>query len=120
MYLAFARLRPNQVFVVGDAMVPGSYQVSSAGTMLTALYSAGGPTDNGGLRNIQLRRGGKNVGQLDLYSYLTTGDATRDARLETGDVLFIPVHGPRVEIVGEVVRPAIYELAPGETLQDLI
>ena len=120
MFLTVAKLRTNQVFVVGDVMTPGSYQLSSAGTMLTGLYAAGGPTDNGGLRNVQLRRAGKTVGQLDLYSYLVNGDATRDARLETGDVLFVPVHGPRVEVVGEVVRPAIYELTPGETLDDLI
>ncbi|HJP61409.1 MAG TPA: SLBB domain-containing protein [Gemmatimonadaceae bacterium] len=120
MYLTVARLRTNQVFVLGDVTLPGSYQVSSAGTMLTALYAAGGPTENGNLRGIQLRRGGKTVGDLDLYSYLDQGDATRDARLETGDVLFVPVHGPRVEITGEILRPAIYELAPGETLDDLI
>src|SRR6185436_18426974 len=52
IYVTVARLRANQVFVVGDVQTPGSYQLSSAGTMLTALYAAGGPTDNGNLRNI--------------------------------------------------------------------
>ncbi|HEU4996621.1 MAG TPA: SLBB domain-containing protein [Gemmatimonadaceae bacterium] len=120
LFVTVARLRSNQVFVVGDVTTPGSYQVSSAGTMLTALYAAGGPTDNGGLRSVQLRRGGKVVGELDIYSYLSRGDATKDVRLETGDVVFVPVHGPRVEITGEVVRPAIYELSAGETLDDLM
>jgi polysaccharide export outer membrane protein len=120
LYVTVARLRANQVFVMGDVQIPGSYQLSSAGTMLTALYAAGGPTDNGNLRGIELRRGGKVVSTLDVYAYLTSGDAARDLRLETGDVLFVPVHGARVEIRGEVIRPAIYELGKSETLRDLI
>jgi polysaccharide biosynthesis/export protein len=119
-YVTVARLRTNQIFVVGDAIAPGSYQVSSAGTMLTALYAAGGPSDNGTLRNVELRRDGKTVSRLDVYGYLTRGDASQDARLETGDVLFVPVHGSHVRISGEVIRPATYEMARGETLRDLV
>jgi polysaccharide export outer membrane protein len=120
LFVTVARLRANQIFVVGDVMSPGSYQISSAGTMLTALYAAGGPSDNGSLRGVQLRRGNQVVGELDVYGYLSVGDASRDFRLETGDVVFVPVHGPRVEVRGEVVRPAIYEVKPGETLADVI
>lgn len=119
-FLTVAKLRTNQVFVIGDAMAPGSYQVSSAGTVLTALYAAGGPSDNGSLRDIELRRDGRTIGKLDVYGYLTKGDASQDLRLETGDVVFVPVHGARVQVQGEVIRPAVYELASGETLRDLI
>jgi protein involved in polysaccharide export with SLBB domain len=109
-----------QVFVVGDAAVPGSYVVSSAGSALTALYAAGGPSLNGSMRRIEIRRGGRSVDSLDLYDYLLRGDASHDRRLETGDILFVPVHGARVRVLGEVIRPAIYELKQGETLADLI
>lgn len=119
-YLTIVRLRTNQVFVVGEAVAPSSYQVASVGTMLTALYGAGGPSDIGSLRNVQLRRAGQVVSTLDVYDYLIRGDASKDARLETGDVLFVPVHGPRVDIEGEVLRPAIYELKAGESLRDVI
>ena len=115
-----ARLRSNQVFVVGDVRRPGSYRVSSAGTVLTALYAAGGPSINGSFRNIEVRRRGKTVGSLDVYSYLLRGDATDDVRLESGDVIFVPVHGPRVRVVGEVIRPATYEVRPGEMVADVI
>ena len=118
--ISVARLRTNQVFVVGDVARPGSYRVSSAGTALTALYAAGGPTENGSLREIEIRRGGRVVDTLDVYDYLLHGDASHDPRLESGDVVFVPVHGARVRVVGEVVRPATYELAQGETLVDLI
>jgi polysaccharide biosynthesis/export protein len=118
--VSVARLRSNQVFVVGDVRRPGSYRISSAGTALTALYAAGGPAENGGMRSIVIRRGARTVDSLDLYDYLVRGDASHDARLQTGDVVFVPVHGPRVEVKGEIERPAVYELAAGETLADLI
>jgi polysaccharide biosynthesis/export protein len=115
-----ARLRSNQIYVVGDVQRPGSYLVSSAGTALTALYAAGGPTVNGSLRNIEVRRGGRTVDVLDVYDYLVRGDASHDVRLQTGDVVFVAVHGPRVRVVGEVARPATYEIKGTETLADLM
>ena len=115
-----ARLRSNQVYVVGDVRAPGSYVVSSAGTALTALYAAGGPTINGSLRNVQVRRGGRTAAVLDVYDYLVGGDASNDVRLQTGDVLFVPVHGARVRILGEIARPATYEIQPTESLTDLL
>ena len=118
--LSVARLRSNQVFVVGDVKQPGSYRISSAGTALTALYSAGGPTERGSLRAIELRRRGSPVQTFDIYNYLIRGDASGDVRLENGDVLFVPPHGARVRVHGGVLRPATYELHAGETLDDLV
>jgi polysaccharide export outer membrane protein len=118
--ISVARLRSNQVYVVGDVQRPGSYVVSSAGTALSALYAAGGPTVNGSLRRVEIRRGGRTVDTLDVYDYLIRGDASHDVRLETGDIVFVPVHGSRVRVVGEIVRPATYELRAGETLSDLL
>ena len=118
--VSVSRLRSNQVYVLGDVARPGSYRVSSAGTALTALYAAGGPTQLASLRSVLIRRAGRIVDTLDLYDYLINGDATHDPRLQTGDVVFVPVQGARVRIVGEVVRPATYEIAPGETLTDAI
>ena len=118
--VSVARLRSNQVFVLGEVERPGSYMVSSAGTAITALYAAGGPTANGSFRNIQVKRGDRVVSALDLYDYLLRGDASHDARLETGDIVFVQPRGLRVRIIGEVVRPATYELKANETLADLV
>jgi protein involved in polysaccharide export with SLBB domain len=115
-----ARLRSNQVFVVGDVIAPGSYRISSAATALSALYAANGPSDNGTLRNIQIKRGGKTVDVLDVYNYLIGGDASHDVRLLNGDVVFVPVHLNHVRVVGEVLRPMTYELRKDETLADAI
>jgi len=118
--LSVARLRTNQIFVLGDVTSPGNYRVSSAGTALTALYAASGPTENGSMRGIQIKRAGKVVATLDLYEYLLAGNSANDVRLENGDVVFVPVHGARVQVTGEVIRPATYELKPGESFTDLL
>ena len=118
--ISVARLRNIQVFVVGDVVRPGSYQMSGAGTVLTALYAAGGPTDNGSLRRLEIRRGGKLIDTLDAYDYLLRGNNSSDIRLATGDVVFVPVHAGFVKATGKITRPAIYELKPGETLRDLV
>jgi protein involved in polysaccharide export with SLBB domain len=114
------RLRTNQIFVLGDVLAPGSYRISSAATALTALYAAHGPTDNGTLRGIQIKRGGRTIDVLDVYDYLINGDASHDVRLQNGDVVFVPVRLNHVRVVGQVTRPATYELKTNETLNDAI
>ena len=118
--LNVARLHTNQVFVLGDVDQPGSYRISSAGTVLSALYAAGGPTRNGGMRRVEIRRGGRLVDTLDVYDYLLHADASHDPRLQSGDVVFVPVHGARARLFGEVVRPGTYEMKKGETLADAL
>ena len=118
--VSVARVRNNQVYVVGDVGRPGAYRVPATGTAFSALYQAGGPTENGSLRRIQIRRAGRTVDTLDVYDYLIRGDASRDVRLRSGDVIFVPVRGAYVRLTGEVIRPATYELKPGETLADLV
>jgi polysaccharide biosynthesis/export protein len=118
--LSLAKLRNIQIYVAGDVVRPGAYQISSAGTVLTALYAAGGPTSNGSFRRVMIRRGTQLVDSLDLYDYLTSGKNPTNIRLQNGDVVFVPVHGGFATMAGKVLRPAIYELVPGETLRDVI
>ena len=118
--ITVANVRANQVYVVGEVTQPGAYQISSLGTALTALYAAGGVTERANMRDIVVQRAGKTVATLDLYDYLLRGETRNDIRLETGDVIFVPVHGTRVDLAGAVVRPAVYELKRGQSLADLI
>jgi polysaccharide export outer membrane protein len=119
-YITPARLASNQIFVTGDVLRPGSYRISSAATALTALYAALGPSENGSLRQVLVRRGGAVVDTLDVYDYLLNGNTAHDARLSNGDLVFVPIHGARVRIVGEIARPATYEIKPSETLADAL
>ncbi|MCU0624053.1 MAG: SLBB domain-containing protein, partial [Gemmatimonadaceae bacterium] len=118
--ISVSRLRTLQVFVVGDVERPGSYRISAAGTAFTALLAAGGPSVNGSMRGVQIKRAGKTVATLDGYTYLLKGDASNDVRLENGDVVFVPPHGPRVRVTGRVVRPGTYETREGESIAEAI
>src|SRR5260370_37735530 len=94
--------------------------MGSLGRVVNAGYGGGGGQDGANLRAVEVRRLGNPLVTLDLYDYVLRGDTHGDIRLETGDVVFVAVHGPRVEITGAVRRPATYELKAGETLADLI
>jgi protein involved in polysaccharide export with SLBB domain len=106
--------RSIRVFVLGEARQPGSYTISGLATMTSALFASGGIKPIGSLRDIQLKRQGAVVRHFDLYDLLIHGNTADDAKLQPGDVIFIPPVGPVVTVEGEVKRPAIYELR-GET-----
>jgi protein involved in polysaccharide export with SLBB domain len=114
------RLRSIQVFVVGDARYPGTYTISSLSTLVNAIFASGGPTPQGSLRNIQVRRDGATITHFDFYELLIKGDKSKDVRLQPGDVLYIPHVGPLVAVSGSVNSPAIYEAKDSSTLNDLI
>ncbi|NMV21472.1 hypothetical protein HKB23_03555, partial [Vibrio parahaemolyticus] len=76
--------------------------------------------ESGALRNIKLKRDGRVISQLDMYDLLLKGDSSRDVRLMSGDVVFIGSVGNTVSIDGEVNRPAIYEIKPGESYEQAI
>ncbi len=114
------QLRSIQVFVLGQAKRPGSYTVSSLSSLVNALFASGGPSVQGSLRTIQLKRGGKVVSDFDLYDLLLRGDKSQDPSLLPGDVIYIPPVGPQVAMAGAVRIPAIYELKGETTLEQVI
>jgi protein involved in polysaccharide export with SLBB domain len=119
-YVDISQIGANQIFVNGDVQHPASYRVSRAGTVMTALYQAGGPTANGSMRTVQVRRNGQTITTLDVYDYALHGDASHDIRLENGDIVFVPPRGQHVRIAGNVLRPATYEIRATETLKDVV
>ena len=118
--ISMGELRSMQIFVLGEAYKPGAYTVSSLSTITHALVVSGGVSDIASLRNIQLKRAGMTIANLDLYDLLMRGDTAHDIRLQPADVIFIPTVGELVSVDGQVLRPAIYELKGGESVSDLI
>lgn len=118
--VSMGRLRSIEVFVLGQARRPGKQVVGSLSSLINALFETGGPNANGSLRAVQLRRAGKTVATIDLYKFLAKGDSSGDANLLNGDIIYIPPAGPRVGILGTVNAPAIYEIKPGETIEDVL
>lgn len=117
---AVERLHSIQVFVVGQARAPGVYTVSSLSTLVNAVFASGGPSDQGSLRHIQLKRGDNSAQEFDLYDLLVKGDKSHDLSLQSGDVVFIPQVGSLVAVSGSVNAPAIYELKGDTTIDSLI
>lgn len=118
--ITMGRLKSIPVFILGDVAVPGAYTVGSFATVTDALLIAGGPSEIGSMRSVQLRRKGRLITTFDLYDLLLKGDKSKDAMLQAGDVVFVPVTGPLVGIAGNVRRPAIYELKGKNDLHTLI
>ncbi len=118
--VSLGRLRSIQVYVTGFARRPGNYTVSSLSTLVNALFTSGGPSAQGSMRNIELKRAGQTISHFDLYDFLLRGDSSQDVPLQPQDVIFIPAVGPQVAIAGAVRVPAIYELGKSTTLGEEI
>jgi polysaccharide biosynthesis/export protein len=120
MDLTVSKLRPKRLYMMGEVEKPGGYTVSSYATVFNSLYSIGGPTVRGSLRDVRVMRGDRVIANVDLYKYFTGAGNTDDIRVQNNDVVFIPPRGKTVSINMEVRRPAIYELLPAEHLKNLI
>ncbi len=118
--VSMGRLRAINLFIAGEVVVPGAYSVSALTTVTQALFQAGGISDIGSLRHIQVKRGGEQVAKFDVYDLLLKGDVRGDVRLQSGDVVFVPPVKNIVTVQGAVNRPMIYEFVQGESVADAV
>jgi len=113
-------IRSIKVTILGEVEKPGSYTLSSLSTVFNALNASGGPNKNGSFRKIQVLRNNKVISTIDVYDFLLKGVQKNNIRLQDQDVINIPVYQTRVEMSGEVKRPALFEALNNESLQDVI
>lgn len=118
--ISIGNIRSIKVIVTGEVQKPGTYTVPSLATVFNALHFAGGPTEKGSYRIIELVRGGKVISRLDIYDFLMRGEMSGDSRLQDQDIIRVPVYTSRMEVVGEVKHPGIFELKGSETFSDLL
>ena len=118
--ISIGKLKSINVTFLGETMAPGIHAIHPYSTIITALMQTGGIDEIGSLRDIQLIRNGKTITSLDIYEYFLKGNAESDLRLLNGDILYIPIRYTTNFVTGSVMRPAIYELLPNETLADII
>jgi protein involved in polysaccharide export with SLBB domain len=118
--VSLSRLRTVRVYVVGEVLEPGAYDISSLSTPLNALVAAGGITTHGSLRSLKHYRGKQLIEVVDAYDLLLRGVVNDQKRLENGDSLLVPSVGAQVTIEGMVRRPAIYELQGKTTLEEAL
>jgi protein involved in polysaccharide export with SLBB domain len=117
--VSLSRIRTIRVTIIGSKQ-PGNYSISSLATVYNALFLGGGPGENGSYRNIELIRNNKIYTTVDIYKFLVNGDQSDNVGLKDNDVIRIPAYSQRVTLEGEVKRPGIFEMKPGESFSDLL
>jgi protein involved in polysaccharide export with SLBB domain len=118
--VSLGNIRSIKVILFGQVVKPGTYTLPSLATVFNALYSAGGPNENGSYREIEIIRNNRLYKKLDVYDFLTKGDQKNNINLQDQDIIRVPTYRTRVEMAGEVKIPALFEVLPGETFQDIL
>lgn len=118
--ITLGSIRSIKVTVIGEVTKPGTYTVPSLATVFNVLYQAGGPSKNGSYRNISVIRDNKIIRVMDLYDFLLRADQKDNILVRDQDVIRIADYDKRVQIKGEVKRPAIFEVDKGEPLKTLL
>jgi len=111
--------RTIMVSVFGEAKMAGGFNLSALNSAFNALSAAGGVSDIGSVRNIQLIRGNTRK-SIDLYAFMNDPAIQFKFDLQNNDIIFIPVIQKLVTIGGAIIRPMSYEMLQNETLADLI
>jgi protein involved in polysaccharide export with SLBB domain len=120
--VTLGKLREFQVYISGYVRKPGITQATSVYNVLDVLSSAGGVERSGSLRNIVFKRVKKNKIEeinINLYDLLIHGNPI-NIKVKEGDSIFVNPIGKTAGISGVIKRPAIYELAGGSSINDLI
>jgi len=119
--ISLTQIRSKQVFILGNVKTPGTYALNAFGTALNGLISSGGLGENSSLRTIQIIRANQTIATIDLYDLLINGNVqSSDFLLNDGDSVLVGGLQSSASIIGEIIRPAIYEIKGNETLSDLI
>jgi len=118
--VSLGNIRSIKVIILGEVQKPGTYTLPSLATVFNALYSSGGPNDKGSFRQIEVIRNNRIVRKLDVYDFLLKGETKNNIGLQDQDIIRVPTYRIRVEMNGQVKTPALFEVLPGETLQDVI
>ncbi|MDG2450020.1 MAG: SLBB domain-containing protein, partial [Saprospiraceae bacterium] len=109
-----------RVEIFGEVNLPGSYTLSAFNSVFSAISAADGPTNAASLRNIKLIRSNGIVEVLDFYKWITEPKSRKSIYLENGDIIHVPISSFRVELLGEVRRPMLYDGKEGEGIMSIL
>ena len=88
-------LKPK-IFVTGEILRPGPYNVRQATTLVQAIALAGGLGPYAAKSRIQVHRGSganETIFQFDYKAYLAGIDPEKNIPLQAGDVIIVPERG---------------------------
>lgn len=118
--ISLGNIRSIRVIITGEITKPGTYTLPSVATVFNALYSSGGPNENGSMRQIQLIRNGQVKARIDVYDFLMNGSFKNNIRLQDQDVIHVPTYENKIKIIGAVKREGYFEIKNNEHLDDAI
>ena len=116
-YMTLVNVRDIQIIVSGNAYNPGSFTLNGNSNVFHALTIAGGPSETGSFRSIDLIREGEIIDSVDLYDTFIFGKPSFGKRLRSGDIIHINPSLNQVSVIGGVKRPNTYELKEDESLE---
>tara|TARA_B100000963_G_C22611439_1_gene665065 strand:- start:724 stop:2373 length:1650 start_codon:yes stop_codon:yes gene_type:complete len=119
-FISLARVRDVNILVTGNAKNPGIYTLTGNSNILHALSIAGGVSEFGSFREINLIRANNIIETLDVYDLLIDGKYNLNKRLRSGDIVFVTPRKNIISIDGAVKRPAKYEVSDNQFLSDVI
>jgi polysaccharide export outer membrane protein len=110
--------RSQRVLVLGHVIKPGQYPLDGSSDRLTDILAlAGGRAENGSDTVVVTRRDGEpHRIEVDVARMYRDGDLSRDIKLQTGDVVFVP-EAPVFYVYGAVQRAGVYRLEPSTTVR---
>jgi len=120
LQVSLGNVKTIKVHILNEVRLPGTFTLSAFSTVFNALYAAGGPSDKGTLRAIQLIRNNKKIAEIDVYDLLINGTANLDVQLQDQDVILVNPYLARVKVMGEVKRPLFFEVTPEDNLEDVL
>ncbi|MDP2041367.1 polysaccharide biosynthesis/export family protein, partial [Algoriphagus sp.] len=89
LQVTLGNVRTIKVHILGEVRLPGTFTLSAFSTVFNALYSAGGPNENGTMRAIKVIRNNKPIATIDVYDLLINGTADLDLQLQDQDVILV-------------------------------
>jgi len=119
-FINLTEIRDVNILVTGNAKNPGIYTLTGNSNILHALSAAGGISEFGSLREINLVRDDIVIETLDVYDLLIEGQYNLKKRLRSGDVVFVKPRKNIVTIDGAVNRPSKYEASDDQKLISII
>lgn len=120
--LAVLQYRSRQVSVMGEVSKPGKYPINQAASVTELLAAAGGVTPKAShiITVIRKGQGGESLRhQIDLKELLASGDLSKDIRVDSDDIIYVPPASV-FYIYGEVRQPGAYPLVPDMTVRQAL
>ncbi|HYM71070.1 MAG TPA: polysaccharide biosynthesis/export family protein [bacterium] len=117
--IAQTATRQQFVYLLGQVLRPGAYQVQDGLTIAAVIAAAGGPTPAAALPRAFVLRKTQTI-PVDLQQLLIDGNTQANMVIQPGDVIIVPEGRERVVLMGAVIRPGPYIINPGDRIVDLL